>query len=264
MTYRVRNIVIAVGLALVAMMLTLFYVTNYKRSVQHGEAQTQVWVAARDVPAGTLGADLVKQHAFKSTEVAKRSVVAGAISDPEQVAKLVLNQPLYAGEQVTVRRFQDSKAQGIVGQLKGTMRAVQISGDPDQLLGGTLKAGDRVDVVGNLKVSGLVSDRDIVATRIVLRDLKVLQVGGAVRTSPTTDSGSIILAVSDLQIQKLFFVLKNAEWTLELRPVVNPADSSERLESADIILSDGISAPQWRHFLEGNFRNIVRDIANGQ
>jgi len=28
MTYRIRNIVIAVGLALLAMMLTLFYVTN--------------------------------------------------------------------------------------------------------------------------------------------------------------------------------------------------------------------------------------------
>ena len=31
MTYRIRNILIAVGLALVAMLLTLFYITNYKR-----------------------------------------------------------------------------------------------------------------------------------------------------------------------------------------------------------------------------------------
>ena len=29
MTYRIRNIVIAVGLALVAMLLTLLYVTNH-------------------------------------------------------------------------------------------------------------------------------------------------------------------------------------------------------------------------------------------
>jgi hypothetical protein len=38
MTYRIRNLVVAIGLALVAMMLTLFYVTNYKRSVQKDTA----------------------------------------------------------------------------------------------------------------------------------------------------------------------------------------------------------------------------------
>ena len=34
MTHRVRNIVLAVGLALVAMLLTLLYVKNVRRSVQ--------------------------------------------------------------------------------------------------------------------------------------------------------------------------------------------------------------------------------------
>ena len=38
MTYRVRNIAIAVALAVVAALLTTFYVTNYKKSVQSGEA----------------------------------------------------------------------------------------------------------------------------------------------------------------------------------------------------------------------------------
>ena len=37
MTYRLRNIGIAIALAVVAALLTTFYVTNYKRSVQHGE-----------------------------------------------------------------------------------------------------------------------------------------------------------------------------------------------------------------------------------
>ena len=62
MTYRIRNILIAIGLALVAMLLTLFYVTNYKRSVQHSTTGVSVYVAARDITAGTPGADIVKQH----------------------------------------------------------------------------------------------------------------------------------------------------------------------------------------------------------
>ena len=52
MTYRTRNIFIAVGLALIAAMLTMFYVANYKRHVRQDESTVQVYVATKDVPAG--------------------------------------------------------------------------------------------------------------------------------------------------------------------------------------------------------------------
>jgi Flp pilus assembly protein CpaB len=238
MTYRLRNIFVAIGLALVAMLLTLFYVTNYKRSVQKDASSVQVYVAARDVQAGVTGQDLQKQHAFKVETVRRSDVVPGAISDPDQVGNLVLSTPLYAGEQVTLRRFSDVAAQGIRSQLKGTMRAVEISGDPYQLLAGTLQSGDHVDLVANLRLQ---NSSSAAATRIVLRDLTVL-------TSPTdaaklsTAGGStqsVIVAVSDTQVQRLFFVLRNADWTLELRPVVNAADSHERVDTIDTILKEG-------------------------
>ena len=47
MTYRIRNIGIAVALAIVAALLTTFYVTNYKRTVQQGEDMVPVYVAAQ-------------------------------------------------------------------------------------------------------------------------------------------------------------------------------------------------------------------------
>ena len=40
MTYRTRNIAIAVGLALAAMLVTLLYVVNYRSSVQHAQAMS--------------------------------------------------------------------------------------------------------------------------------------------------------------------------------------------------------------------------------
>src|SRR4051794_10857061 len=112
MTYRIRNLVLAFGLALVAMLLTLFYVSNYKRSIQQDTTDTRVWVAAHDIPAGTSGADLVK-GAFHAVNVPRRSVVPGAVSDPSQVRALVLSAPLFAGEQVTLRRFSDVAAEGV-------------------------------------------------------------------------------------------------------------------------------------------------------
>ena len=240
MTYRIRNIVIAVGLALIAMMLTLFYVTNYKRSVQKDAASVQVYVAAKDVNAGAAGSDLVKGHVFRVESVQRKDVVPGAISSPDQVANLVLTAPMYAGEQVTMRRFSDVAAQGIRSELKGTMRAVQVAGDANQLLAGTLQAGDHVDLVANLRLN---TDSAAAATRVVLRDLTVLTAPND-STLSKVQSGSagaqsVILAVTDTQVQRLFFVLKNADWTLELRPVVNAADSGERLETTDSVLREG-------------------------
>ena len=60
MTYRVRNIAVAVGLALLAAVLTTFYVTNYKRHVRNSESTVTVYTAKRDIPQGTPGTELVK------------------------------------------------------------------------------------------------------------------------------------------------------------------------------------------------------------
>ena len=66
MTYRIRNIAVAVGLALVAALLTTFYVANYKRHVQQSESTVEVFVAKRDIPQGTPGAELIKSGWIKT------------------------------------------------------------------------------------------------------------------------------------------------------------------------------------------------------
>jgi Flp pilus assembly protein CpaB len=238
MTYRTRNIAIAVGLALVAMLLTLFYVVNYRRSVQNQQATVQVYVAAHNITAGTAGNDLLHGGALRAESVPRHAVVPGAISAPSQVANLVVSQPMYTGEQVTLRRFADVTAEGIVGEIKGNMRAVQVAGDPNQLLAGTLQSGDHVDLVANLPIGG---NTNAHADRIVLRNIDVLSTGGPSPTATASGStGSVILAVSDTQVQRLFYVLKNSDWTLELRPAVDATDSKERIDTLNSVLTAGV------------------------
>ena len=153
------------------------------------------------------------------------------------MAKLVVTQPVLQGEQVSLRRFGTTAQQGIRGQLKGTMRAFQVPGDDNQLLVGTLKAGDRVDLVGNVPVGQ--SDR---AAKIVLRNLDVLRASAAGKTAQRatgTASASVLLAVRDSQVPKLFFVLRNADWSLELRPPVDAADGATVVETANSVLNAG-------------------------
>ena len=126
MTYRFRNIAVAVGLALVAALLTTFYVANYKRHVRQAESTVKVYVAKRDIPQGTPGTELIKQGSITTADVVQRTVVPGAISNIDQVQTLLTTQPIYAGEQVTLRRFASHQQQGIRSQLHGTLRAAAL------------------------------------------------------------------------------------------------------------------------------------------
>jgi pilus assembly protein CpaB len=242
MTYRLRNIGIAVALALAAGLLTVFYVSNYKRDVRDAESDVTVYVAAKDIPAGTTGAQMIEQKLLAEQEVAKRSVTPGAISSPAQVDDLVSSDAIYAGEQITTRRFTAEDARGVRAELTGTTRAMQISGNQHQLLAGTLKDGDRVDIVGTWN---LPEDKTRHFSRVILRDILVLKASGPPKasekiTNPGAGALSVMLALTDAQSQKLFWMTQNGEWALQLRPGEDDADSPESAENAETLLLDGL------------------------
>lgn len=246
MTYRIRNIGIAVALAVVAALLTTFYVTNYKRTVQHGEQKVPVYVASRDIPLGTPGSDVANGKLLRVEHVTRRSVVPGAISQPGQIDKLVAVEPIYAGEQISTRRFRTAQEQGIRAQLKGNLRAMQVPGTQSQLLGGTLKEGDRVDVVGTWL---LPENSQNHISRIVLRDLLVLQpadttsVQGKIGSNPN-EPYTAMIAMTDAQAEKFWWVAKNGDWTLQLRPVSDASDSVDGIENGRSVALDGLAPGQ--------------------
>ena len=233
MSYRLRNIGIAVALAVLAALLTIFYVTNYKRSVQSGEELVPVYVAAGEIAVGTSGSEVSDRNLLKAVEVARRNVVPGAISEPDQIEQLVATEKVYEGEQVTLNRFKSLGEQGVYAQLKGRARAVQVPGSEHQLLMGTLQNGDHVDFVGSLELEGTRRAR---LTKVVLRDLLVLRAPGTADvesklTARPDEAFSVLLRVSDAQAQKLFHVVTHGDWLLQLRPVTDAADSRAPAET---------------------------------
>jgi Flp pilus assembly protein CpaB len=254
---------IAVALAAVAALLTSFYVTSYKRHVQRSNDHVTVLVAKQDIPEGTSGAEA--SHMLRSVDVPRRDVVPGAITNPNQIASLFASQTTLEGEQVTARRFSPVAQNGVRGDLKGTLRAMQIQGDANQTLAGTLQDGDHVDLVATFKYQpkGQTS-QNFAATRVVLRNLKVLKAPsgpavGSKLTSGLNNTFPVLLEVTDQQAQKLNFTVtttggsnsggaNGVGWALQLRPVLHGADSPESVTTLGTILRDGLSASQLKRF----------------
>ncbi len=242
-TNRLWHVAAALGLALLAVTLTTFYVTNYKRHVQQGEAHVTVLVAAKDIPADTPGTQILSHHLLTKQTVSRRAVVPGAISSPEQIRNLIATQPVYAGEQVTTRRFGTPSQRGVRAQIAGNERAFQLPGDTNQLLAGTLRNGDHVDVVATWQFPEGGSHH---VSRVVLRGLLVLAAPtapakAASGLSPTSQNFSTQLAVTDAQSQKLELILANAQWRLELRPPAGSADSPGSVDTSGTMVADGVS-----------------------
>src|SRR5437588_4351900 len=231
MTYRVKNIGIAVILAAFAGLLTIFYVTQYKRHVQHGETKVSVLVAARDIPAGTTGAEVVGQHYLTTETVPRRTVVPGAVSSSAQLSNLVVTQQIFSGEQVTTRAFGTPIELGIRAQIRGNERAFQLAGDANALLAGTLKEGDHVDVVGDWSSGG---NNSASVSKIILRNILVLQAPETPSSSShlgsSNDNFSVQLRVTDAQSQKLWWAEQEGKVSLEIRP---PADSTDSFTGPD-------------------------------
>jgi Flp pilus assembly protein CpaB len=244
MSYRLRNTLIAVALAGLAALLVTFYVSNYKKSVQKGEASVPVLVAARDIPVGTLGSDVATKGYLKTEEVARNAVVPGAISSSSQVRRLLVTQPVYAGEQVTARRFGPLAEQGIKGQLTTDYRAMQLAGDPNQVLSGTIKEGDHVDFVGVVTVQGNTGSSDVTFGRIFVRNIEVLQTDtgdSASISSGANNTKAVLLRVTDSQAQKIALVYKKGDyWALLQRPGLKSTDSPNSVETAWTLFGDGI------------------------
>ena len=262
MTYRVRNIGIAVALAAVAALLTSFYVTSYKRHVQNGQDQVTVYVAKQDIKPGTTGSEAAKM--VSTVQVPKRTVVVGSITKPDQLTGLIAKERTMQGEQVTTRRFSTVSRNGVRAELTGTDRALAFSGDQTQLLAGTLQNGDHVDLVASLPCGG--NAGDCAFTRIVLRNLKVLQApaspGGASSKLTSNQDFTVMLKMTDSQSQKFQHVLTDddhdptATWHLVLRPVTHDADSPESITTNWTIFRDGLS-PAW-------IKRYLRALKGGQ
>ena len=59
MNYSIRNLVIAGGLAIVAIAAVLIYTSNVQQAAKEGQARVKVMVARVDIPAGTPAKDII-------------------------------------------------------------------------------------------------------------------------------------------------------------------------------------------------------------
>src|SRR4051794_15637568 len=92
--------VAAVAAALAGLVLLVF-ASQYKDSVQGGNAERAALVADRLIPKGTSGAIVVSGGLFRQTQVRDSDLKAGAVAHGSAVARRVAPRDIYPRPQIT-------------------------------------------------------------------------------------------------------------------------------------------------------------------
>jgi Flp pilus assembly protein CpaB len=249
MNYSVRNIVIAAGLALLAIVAVLFYTSNVQSKAKSAEVRVQVLVATRDIEPGTTFAQVRSGHMLAQREVLQTDMLPGVLTqqafDGDRLNGLVVSQKLYSGQQVPSAVFTNPIGATAGLQLQGTDRAIAFPFNKESGLIGTLHPGDRVDVIACFSCANGSSSDVKPVTRLLLRDIEILQIpNGTSDKLASNDSGTIMLRATDVEAAKLLGVQQNATAWLVARPKTNGhnSDVNATVQAETQLLDEGLNA----------------------
>jgi Flp pilus assembly protein CpaB len=224
LSYNSRKIAIAITLATGAVILMVVYGSQASANGVTTSPGETVLVATHDIPLGASASKIAGDGWVTTTHMPGGSIAAGALTNVAQLANLVALQPTYRGEQITSKRFGRLQQQGLPSELGGSARIFELSGSATQLLAGTLQRGNRVDVVGSIAFPE--TGQSHVAA-VVLHNLLVVKAPAGETSSGVSGGDNALsaqLQLTPLQAQRLFWLTKNGDWSLLLRPTNSARD----------------------------------------
>jgi Flp pilus assembly protein CpaB len=216
----------------------MVYVGHGKGGTAHAASDTTVpvLVATRDLPVGTAVSKALADGSIRVKRIPPEARGSDSLGNAASIRGEVVIQPMYAGDQLSAHRLGRSGATGIRSVLAGAMRVMQVPGDVNQLLAGTLQDGDHVDVFASVARGN--DQRP--AAGIVLRNVLVLRAPMETPSTPgISASYAATVAVTDAQASRLFYVLENGNWTFVLRPASDAKPSNVPPVGSDGVLLKG-------------------------
>jgi Flp pilus assembly protein CpaB len=227
LTTRKGTVAVGVGAAVLAGIVLLVYLNQYRNNVNAQAKTVSVLVAKSLIQKGTPGDVVGSQSLFETSSIAKTDLKSGALVDPASLKGRVATADVFPGQQITATNFAVGAVAPLLGSLANEQRAISIPIDAAHSLSGQLVSGDHVDVyVGmNAQMAGG-PPRAII--KLAMQDLYVLNA-----------AGTITFRVTPTQAGALAFAVENGSIWLALRPTTGAARVKAPVIDANALLGKG-------------------------
>jgi pilus assembly protein CpaB len=219
------TLALGIGAAILAGILLIAYILEYRSSVKDSAAPTSVLVAKKLIPKGTSGSIIAEQDLFQTTSLPRDDLKLGAISDPAYLAGRVTTVDIFPGQQLTTGELSAGTTSAIQTQIAGEQRALALPSAGSRGLVGYLADGDRVDIYYGTGASGSSVLALLAPNVLVLR-------------APSAEGAPVVLrAETPLQGQRLALAADTGTLWYLLRPTTGAESPPRRAVSSQQLLS---------------------------
>jgi pilus assembly protein CpaB len=228
--------------ALLAGVLILVYVSQYRSSVNAGATKVTVLVANHPIPKGTSGVVIATNGLYTSSTIAQSRLLDGAYSDPSNLRGQVAARDIYPGAQLTASDFGPASS-NLAASLSAHQRVVSIPLDAAHGLLDKLEVGDRVDVYAGFSVIPLdvrgvpiAGGQARPVLRLIVPNVPVVAISGKKGALGGGGTSNVELKVNDTQAAELAFAADNGKLWLTLRPSSGAASAAPTLVTIETLL----------------------------
>jgi Flp pilus assembly protein CpaB len=218
------TVILGIAAAVLAAIVLLVYLNQYRNSVNSNAEAVSVLVAKSLIQKGTPGDVVGSTGMYQVTSLPKKELKAGAFIDPKTLTGKVAAADIYPGQQLTMADFVVGNAAALTQNLARDQRAVVIPLDNAAEVGGQILAGDHVDVwVAWNAQQANGSSKPVV--QLVLQNMYVMNATG----------GSLTFRATSAQAGKLIYASQQAKVWLTLRPTVGTTTKAPVITASDLV-----------------------------
>jgi pilus assembly protein CpaB len=233
---RSGTLILAGVAAVLAALLLVAFLSQYRDSVKGGTAPASALVAAGMIPQGTSGDVVISGQLFKPTTLPTEELKDGVLTDTGALAGKVAARDIYPGQQITAADFA-AKGDPIRGQLTGDQRAVALPVDTAHGLIGTIRAGDRVDIYAAFNASGGRNGAGRPVVRTLLQNVLILGVPAKADDFQQGKLSDVMVRATDQEAAALAYSAENGKVWMALRPPAGASQQKPASVDLDALLS---------------------------
>jgi len=242
MNYTLRNLLVAATLMMVGVFLVTSFIRGERRDLSRGKQEVQVFVAAKDIPAGTSAAELEDGGFIESKDVLREDAAPQAVGKLASIDKLVSNETIYKGETVSYTAFDKTAGLKPTAQIKGNERLLSIPIKSSNDVAGLVRPGDHVDLFASFGASS--SEGQIVQSNIVARNVEIIETPESLapKEEPTKatapdaegDDKLYVIKATDREAADILFG-QSASDVFKISMLLRPANGDSQLDIPPII-----------------------------
>lgn len=230
LTTKVRPVIFATVLALLATGLLVIYINSVKASLIEGGEKKPVIIAVTDIPAGTTGEEIINRNLVKQELIPQQYLAKDALDKTSDLSRSVLLVPVSSGQPLTRNVFRPVSSSDLAYQLKPGYVALTVALNDADSVNGKVKPGDKVMILVTLDAGA--SGKDL--SRVLLKNVTVLAVSDVAKSglSSATSKQAITLSVQPAEAEKIALAERKGVLKLAIQGDANlPETSGQTLET---------------------------------